>query len=369
MAGSYPRAMAGTTAVAADARAHEPAFTPPPSDWLLRPFEAAPFSPVWLGAVIAILFAAVSLAGRLLIGEGGDFLGPDGRIRLTYVWVDLLNGVIFAYIPTALVILRRGTVRDLHALRPSLRCTDAEFQQIVTDVTCIPAQRLLVLGMAGAVLFALMPVFDPTFFEDGQRALGDPLLLFFMLRSALTGWLGGHAVATEVHSSRAYSALGEARVEVDLLDTRPLHSFARKGMRSVLTWIVCISLVSLFWLGPAAASANGPIVLGITALLLYSLFHSISGVHRSIRRTKDAQLDTLRERIRAERGALLDSQAEHAGDGARLAGLIAYYDLVERVAEWPFDASMALRLALLVTLGVGSWLGGALVERLLEAWL
>ncbi len=36
---------------------------------------------------------------------------------------------------------------------------------------------------------------------------------------------------------------------------------------------------------------------------------------------------------------------------------------------WPFDASTLLRFALYTSLGVGSWVGGALVERVLGAAL
>jgi hypothetical protein len=35
---------------------------------------------------------------------------------------------------------------------------------------------------------------------------------------------------------------------------------------------------------------------------------------------------------------------------------------------WPFDISIKLRFALLLLVPLGSWLGGALVERVVEAW-
>ena len=37
--------------------------------------------------------------------------------------------------------------------------------------------------------------------------------------------------------------------------------------------------------------------------------------------------------------------------------------------EWPFDASALLRFGLYTAVGVGSWLGAALVERLLDTVL
>jgi predicted MFS family arabinose efflux permease len=39
------------------------------------------------------------------------------------------------------------------------------------------------------------------------------------------------------------------------------------------------------------------------------------------------------------------------------------------VREWPVDASTLTRFALYLAIPVGSWLGGALVERLVNALL
>ncbi|HEY8152716.1 MAG TPA: hypothetical protein VII72_01170, partial [Myxococcota bacterium] len=55
--------------------------------------------------------------------------------------------------------------------------------------------------------------------------------------------------------------------------------------------------------------------------------------------------------------------------GARLSNLVAYRGLVEAANTWPFDLGVWLRFAVYVSLGLGSWLGGALVERLIGAAL
>ena len=60
---------------------------------------------------------------------------------------------------------------------------------------------------------------------------------------------------------------------------------------------------------------------------------------------------------------------ESAEAGARLPGLIAYMNQIESVREWPFDAPTLTRFFLYVAIPLGSWLGGALVERLLGAAL
>ena len=60
---------------------------------------------------------------------------------------------------------------------------------------------------------------------------------------------------------------------------------------------------------------------------------------------------------------------ESAEAGAKLPGLLAYKNAIESVREWPFDAPTLTRFFLYVAIPLGSWVGGALVERLLGAAL
>ena len=63
------------------------------------------------------------------------------------------------------------------------------------------------------------------------------------------------------------------------------------------------------------------------------------------------------------------SGPESAEAGAKLPGLLAYKNEIESVREWPFDAPTLTRFFLYVAIPLGSWVGGALVERLLGAAL
>jgi hypothetical protein len=335
--------------------------SPPITDWLLKPFAAWPYSPMWLAGLAVLLYTLVSQAGRV-------FLGADAW-DLTWVLVDGLNGVIVAFTATCLFYLRGFILRDLSELQPVLGCSSAQLEAIAVEVTCVPAHRLLACLVPCVGIFLAMPLFDPQFFgQQEPPPLGDPLLTFFVLRNAITGWVVGHALATELQSTRAYHALAKRPLQIDLLDTSPLHVFTRRGQRSCLVWIGAASLVSLFWLSEAAGSTNGVIMVAIIVLIVGSFFYSIRGIHGSIVAEKERQLNGLREQIRRERGSLL-APAGDSADSARLASLLAYHDLVERAPEWPFDTPVVLRLALFVLLGLGSWLGGALVERMLESVL
>jgi hypothetical protein len=53
---------------------------------------------------------------------------------------------------------------------------------------------------------------------------------------------------------------------------------------------------------------------------------------------------------------------------AKLPGLIALEARIAAVREWPLDPSNVARVWLYLALGLGSWLGAATVERLID-WL
>ena len=80
--------------------------------------------------------------------------------------------------------------------------------------------------------------------------------------------------------------LGE-RVEVDLLDLTKLRVFARKGLRSVLVWVLLSSILSLFWVLDSAGQANTRIAVIMLGLVVLALVAPSLGVHRAIARGQE----------------------------------------------------------------------------------
>ena len=76
----------------------------------------------------------------------------------------------------------------------------------------------------------------------------------------------------------------------------------------------------------------------------------------------------IRAAIRRERDAALGAQPS-PNDGAGLTALLAYEERIASLSEWPINRRMRLRFGLYLALPLGSWLGGAVVERLLAALL
>jgi len=210
-------------------------------------------------------------------------------------------------------------------------------------------------------------LFYPSSWVTGVRPeFGDPLFTWILVRNSLMLALYAWTVYIEVEVARRLSRIGERFARVDLLDPAPLRPFARRGLRSVLLWVVLSVFLSLLFLAPWSSDpALGFLALVFvlaTALLLLPAW----GIHRRLLHAKQAELARVREVIRAGRQSLLELDAAGVTSPGRMADAVAYEARVASIPTWPFDVSTLVRFAFYVALGLGSWLGAAAVERLLD---
>jgi hypothetical protein len=113
----------------------------------------------------------------------------------------------------------------------------------------------------------------------------------------------------------------------------------------------------------------GPWLVGIACYAVIGFLLPVLGARRRTREEKRAELVRTRSAIRETRDRLLGSSQTVEMTGGRLADLVAYEARISAVHEWPFNASMLLRWMLYVALGLGSWFGGAVVERFVDVAL
>ena len=156
------------------------------------------------------------------------------------------------------------------------------------------------------------------------------------------------------------------QAEVDLLDLEDIYAIGRSGLHGALYIFVLLSLGSLFYLDPSLGT--GPwgflYVFSIGVVLaLRSLLRPALRVRRLIRTVKREELGQLKERVRQARDDALTGDASRQG---RLTDLVTYKTQVESTREWSFDSSTLLRFGLYLLIPVGSMVGGALVERIVD---
>jgi hypothetical protein len=321
--------------------------------WSVRLFASAPFPPAVCAllacAAIAAGYALYCLLARIPAGE---------RIEEFQV----LQVLMIAFTPAASVHALRGAQRDLTDLAPVLEPRDGAASGLAR-VLLIGRPALTAAGFAG-IAVALVFVSLPGSWASGMPSFSDPILWWASLRSVALGWVIARAVAIELAVGFGFQQLGERDARADWLDQRPLAPFARKGLRSVLLLLLFSFLFSLFLLEPWGKTVAIPMLVFFPLLCVAALLLPVSGVQRRLSASKQAELERVDAALRGEAAANLASSGAPAS-GARLANLVAYRGLVESANTLPFDLAVWLRFTVYVILGLGSWLGGAVVERLL----
>jgi hypothetical protein len=339
--------------------------------WNDRLFDAFPVSPLWVGAGIAVALLGLLLAimfplGRLdeLAALGtGFWASRDARAT---VWVVLL----VAFLPTARRYLFLGARRDFEDLRPLLTQepgTSGPERQRLPALD--PRTHRVAAGMGLLVmpLTALVVDRDPSIYL--QAEYWRPEAVWTWALGCTAGWNLGGFIYAILGYSRRFSGLARRIHPIDLLDLRPLEPFGRQGLRSVLLMVIALSLSAM----NATDRAFAAQILGVAAVVVVAgtlaFLLPARGVRARIREAKQAELERLNAAIRGDPSMLSGSLIAARAEEVDLADLMAYRTYVESVREWPFDTPTLVRFVLYLAIPLGSWLGGALVERLLGAAL
>jgi hypothetical protein len=332
---------------------------PAAAPWSGRVLEAAPLPSVWVGVAVAALLLGAFFGFELASGRLAVWLAEDDTGRVARGISVLL--VLLAYVPTAQLYLARWTRATLEALRPALR-RDVEYENVYRR----RSSRLV--GVAGAALFTVLFLLEP-------GGLGDYVRRdYWTVENALPwlvlpvfGWLTTRFGYAVVFDARFVSRLAGELRRIDLFDMQPLAPFAQQGLRGALLVLLFVGVGAAGLvgqtavLGTALLTAVALLAIGIAALLL-----PVTGLRARLRAEKLGQLRALRAGLDADRADVLARAAGADAAAARLPGLLALEARIEAVREWPFDLPSLLRFALYVALGLGSWLGAAGVERLLD---
>jgi hypothetical protein len=344
------------------------------SPWTQRLVETGRWSPFRLSCAIAagllVAFSSVEVAlGRFpqVLSEGSAYAGGDVRLAIAMI-------LLVSYLPSASALVVSGTRRAVAELGPVLRASAEEREALTARAGCFDAASLRRAGLQGACLLLLVPLLTNltpatyAFWRLGPEAVIHRMLL------PLLGWFAGRFVFALIVESRRLSQLGRFRVEVDLLDLRPLYPLVRQGLRQSLLAAVLIGLVALCFLGGSRlAPGLYPVVTG--GLVVCSLMTGaalalpLRGAHAAIVAAKSQELAWCNEAIHRARAAITGRTAADEEEPAerKLADLVAYRGLVDGVSEWPFDAPAIVRSIAYLAIPLGGWLGGALVDRLVSA--
>jgi len=187
------------------------------------------------------------------------------------------------------------------------------------------------------------------------RQIEEILFIFFIFRM----------VALEFTTAFFFASVARRFAQIELLELQRVGPFSRRALRGVLVIMLFMAILSLLLIFDAdpTNSMIGVMFSGSSAVALFLI--PLIPLQRRIRAEKSSELARIRAAIRRE------NEARIAGDEdwAPRADLIIYKQQIEQVSTWTFNTPTVVRFALYASLGVGSWLGAAFVERWLGTLL
>jgi hypothetical protein len=318
----------------------------------------AVFSGVAIG-VAALYLGSAALFADLSVFEDGS--GRFGGVRLARFNGAL--GLVFAYLCASLWLGQRWVRYDFHDLRKVVEASTETWAAWVEQVRSPGAPGLMRAALLGALAGCVIDFIGGRSSYDTTGIWPGHIVWIWILNPALFAMMGMQVWAS-AWRARIYQELGR-RARVQLGEIGPLAPFARAGLRIALLWFVGTSLASLLLVDTDAPVLVGSILVVTTAIAVASLLAPSRGVHERLRDAKRQELGWLRTEIARAAGALRLGDAQGA---AQLPALLAWESRVAAAPEWPFDTSTWLRFALFLLVPLGSWLGGALAERIVDRW-
>ncbi len=326
--------------------------------------QPVPLAIASLGVFLGLVVVVHTLSGVHQIFEGSDGVFGIG----SHVRVDIVLSFVSAYtLCTGCIALAKAS-RQFDLLRPVLRMADGEWQAFRGRL--FPNSRTVTLAAAIGVVAAIILQSLPYVLETGALVEESFHTVPFMV--LLMALLSVQALITIRHSQVFYE-VGRSHLDVDLLDLDPLSPFAATGLTNAAIWLIGSAIASLLVtlvsnLSVVALVITATVGMGVAGLILPS-----RGLHRYLRERERDELAIVRKQIASERDILLATTATTAtADSTRLSrlpALLAYEARIESVREWPFDTSTLSRFGLFLLIPLASWIGGALVERMVDVAL
>jgi hypothetical protein len=281
--------------------------------------------------------------------------------------IALVMILLLAYLPAAFADGVQSARRTVAELAPHLRASPGRVAEIAAGAGRFDPVALRRAGWVGIAFALAIPVWTDrelgawVIWRHETEAIAQRAMLPFI------GWFAGRFLYSVAAESRRLSRIGDSLVDVDLLDQRRFAPLTRQGLRYALLAVGAVSILALYLYDfdkqgmlSVVASAGGIALFGAAGALLLPL----RGARRAIQRAKRAELDWCNAELRR-----LRASAAHGPPPAGLADLVAWRTLVEGVPEWPLDAPAMRRFVLYLAIPIGSWLGGAMVERFVDVVL
>ncbi|MEH6559164.1 MAG: hypothetical protein V7459_09565 [Oceanicoccus sp.] len=323
-----------------------------------RLLEKSPVPPYMVGMIVSLscFFSYLAIASHAGLVEqtlSGEVSSIQLRASLTLM-------ILIGYLPVAHWYLRRWSNERIGELKKGFA---------LQDEARVPKELILIFAgffgwLAFVVLFLIVP--DPNYLLI--QPWNWPLdYAAVVVAISLVGWGVGRFSFELIWTALHLTDIAKRLPDINLLDADSFRPFTQQGVQSALLIIILMSITGHLAFRPGNGLIGASVFMTIMLVLTVSaLIIPMRGIHKRIQARKCEELAVIREQIRRHKDNLLTGQDKTSDN---LIVLLAMETRIERVPEWPFDIGSLSRFSFYLLLGLGSWVGAALVERLLNTAL
>ncbi len=327
--------------------------------WTLRVYDALPGNPLYIGIGFTMGLLLIFFVGRAIAGDGNSSTPDDLRIAITQILITTYVASAYA----CSLMTARKTTEDL---APVIRHSPG-WQTIVDRAGKHPWWLLLLVGAASYLILGVS-VTNATTPEPTNpwewQAWSYDVTWHRVTTMFFAWWLACLSYVTVVESLRL-SRLSDSIESLDLLELHPYQPLIRQGLTNALLIIGVVSVISLLGI----ESRYWPTLVGAWIMFIVlawaGLMLPLRGIRKKIKTAKEEELDWCRLTLKTAR----DELKTGAGGQKSIAELTAYRTIIENLRNWPFDSPTLVRFSMYLLIPVGSWLGGAFVERGVDLFL
>ena len=322
----------------------------------LRVYDSLPGNPVSIGIAFTVVLLIVFLGGRALFDPGDSSSANDLRVAITQILITAYSGSAYAY----LLMTARKSTQDLSAVGRNLPdwplIVDRAGKHPWWILVLIGAASYLVIGVAVTNATTPEPVNPWAWKTWNYDVVWHRVTTVFFV-----WWMACFCYVTVVESIRLSRSSAEIAT-VDILDMRPYQPLIRHGLTNALLVIGMVSVLSLLAVESRYYLALVGFWIAFTVLAWIGMMLPLRGIRKKIKAARNQELDWCRRQLVIARDALKSGDRQKQS----IAEIMAYRTVVENTGNWPFDSLTLVRFTLYLLIPLGSWLGGAVVERGLD---
>lgn len=331
-------------------------------------FLASYFLPLWFTGVLPVLLYEMPTVSHVF--------GFD-----PYSWAASVSAVLGGYAVAGAAFI---IIRDERDYAEIVEQGGGDIGTAAADYRALGNRRRIGIRLAGLFSalggFVAMLVTVPGAWQllglPGREAVmpeQKAAALWFLIAVPIMFYLLGKGFYFSWHEEAISRLVRQQLIRIDLLRVERLAPLVRMALRRSLLWIVGSTIGSLFFLSNEIdRTVLLPFFFAIASVAILVLVPPLYGIHKRIRAEKERELDRVRGLIAADRDVLLEDAPDAQATSLALERLPASLALEQRISnvrEWPIDLPTLGRFSFYLGIPVLSWLGGALMEKVVDAFI